>query len=72
MQKLTAMIHRGLPEEGGYWATCLEVPGANGQGETREACLDDLRSAVRLLIELNREEALTEDPDAVEEELSLA
>jgi predicted RNase H-like HicB family nuclease len=55
MQKFTAMIHRGLPGEGGYWATCLDVPGANGQGETREQCLEDLRSAVRLLIELNYE-----------------
>ena len=57
MYKLTAMIHKGLPEEGGYWATCLEVPGANGQGETREECLEDLKAAVRLLTELSREEA---------------
>ncbi len=36
MKKLTAIVHQGEPHEGGFWATCLEVPGANGQGETRE------------------------------------
>ena len=72
MHMLTAMIHKGCPEEGGYWATCLEVPGANGQGETREECLEDLKVAVRLLIELNREEARAADPEVVEAELALA
>jgi predicted RNase H-like HicB family nuclease len=57
MKKLTAVLHRGEPDEGGFWATCLEVPGANGQGETRAECLDNLGAAVRDLLELNREEA---------------
>ncbi|MDJ0578825.1 type II toxin-antitoxin system HicB family antitoxin [Crocosphaera sp.] len=30
--ELTAIIEAA--EEGGYWAICPEVPGANGQGET--------------------------------------
>jgi hypothetical protein len=30
MKKLTAIVHHGEPAEGGFWATCLEVPGANG------------------------------------------
>ena len=51
LKKLTAILHQGEPDEGGYWATCLEVPGANGQGETKEECLADLREAVRLLLE---------------------
>ncbi|HEX3627626.1 MAG TPA: type II toxin-antitoxin system HicB family antitoxin [Verrucomicrobiae bacterium] len=51
MKKLTAIIHRGGPMEGGYWATCLEVPGANGQGETREECLQNLKEAIQLLLE---------------------
>jgi predicted RNase H-like HicB family nuclease len=51
MRKLTAILHQGEPDEGGYWATCLEVPGANGQGETKEECLADLRDAVRFLLE---------------------
>ncbi len=32
--ELTAIIEAA--PEGGYWAICLEVPGANGQGETIE------------------------------------
>lgn len=72
MRSFTALIRRGQPDEGGYWATCLEVPGANGQGETRDECLRDLSAAVKLILEVNREEALAEDPDAQETELSVA
>lgn len=33
VKKMTAIVHHGETGEGGFWATCLEVPGANGQGE---------------------------------------
>lgn len=69
MKKFTAVLHRGEPNEGGYWATCLEVPGANGQGETREECLQSLAAAVRDLLELNLAEAVAEDPNAEQTEL---
>lgn len=72
MKKFTAMVHRGEPEEGGFWATCLEVPGANGQGETREECLRNLGDAVRLMLETEREEALRLDPKAETAELLVA
>jgi predicted RNase H-like HicB family nuclease len=72
MMKLTAILHRGEPDEGGFWATCLEVPGANGQGETKEECLADLKKAVRLLLETEREEAFRLDPRAETAELLLA
>ena len=72
MKQFTAIVHRGQPEEGGFWATCLEVPGANGQGETREECLADLKSAIRLLVETEREEAFKLDPSAETAELVLA
>jgi predicted RNase H-like HicB family nuclease len=71
MRKLTAILHRGEPGEGGFWATCLEVPGANGQGETEDECLKDLREAVQLLLQTEREEALREDPSAREVPLTL-
>jgi predicted RNase H-like HicB family nuclease len=51
VKKLTAIVHHGEPDEGGFWATCLEVPGANGQGETKEECLADLKKAVNLVVE---------------------
>lgn len=35
---------------------CPEVPGANGQGKTRSECLEDLKAAVELLLEVNREQ----------------
>ena len=72
MKTYTAILNRGQPDEGGYWATCLQVPGANGQGETREECLHDLAGAVRLMLEVNRAEALAEDPAAQEVELAVA
>lgn len=72
MKKLTAILHRGEPEEGGFWATCSEVPGANGQGETTEECLADLKNAVQLLLETEREEAFRLDPRAETAELVLA
>ena len=37
--------------EGGYWAICPEVPGANGQGETIAAAKQSLRDAIRLIME---------------------
>lgn len=71
MKKLTAIVHRGEPNEGGFWATCLEVPGANGQGDTKEECLQNLGDAVRLMLETEREEALRLDPEAETTELLL-
>jgi len=72
MKTLTAIVHRGEPDEGGFWATCLEVPGANGQGESREECLADLKNAIQLLLETEREEVFRLDPQAETTELLLA
>jgi predicted RNase H-like HicB family nuclease len=71
MRQLTAIIHQGEPDEGGYWATCLEVPGANGQGDTQEECLRDLAAAVQLILENEREESHRNDPSAREVPLSV-
>ena len=72
MKQFTAIVHSGEPEEGGFWATCLEVPGANGQGETKEECLRNLSEAIQLLVESEREEAFRLDPKAEVAELRLA
>jgi predicted RNase H-like HicB family nuclease len=37
--------------EGGYWAICPEVPGANGQGETVSEAKESLKEAVALILE---------------------
>jgi len=72
MKKFTAIVHHGEPDEGGFWATCLEVPGANGQGETKEECLANLKEAIQLLLETERAEVFRLDPQAETTELVLA
>ncbi|MDR4652316.1 MAG: type II toxin-antitoxin system HicB family antitoxin [Nitrosomonas sp.] len=37
--------------EGGYWAVCPEVPGANGQGETIDEAKNNLKEAIELILE---------------------
>jgi len=72
MKKFTAIVHHGEPDEGGFGATCLEVPGANGQGETKEECLANLKEALRLMLETERAEVFRLDPQAETAELVLA
>ncbi len=72
MKQFTAIVHRGEDNEGGFWATCLEVPGANGQGETKEECLCNLKEAIQILLDTGREEAFRLDPKAETAELLLA
>lgn len=56
--KITAMLHDcSLENETGYAATCVEFPEANGQGESAEECLADLRVAVQEVLEYRRKEA---------------
>jgi predicted RNase H-like HicB family nuclease len=50
-----------------YIGFCPEVPGANGQGKTRQACLEDLAAAVELMLEVNREQTLRQAGRGVEE-----
>jgi predicted RNase H-like HicB family nuclease len=57
--ELTAIIEAA--KEGGYWAICPEIAGANGQGETIAEAKANLKSAIELILEdpladhLNRE-----------------
>jgi predicted RNase H-like HicB family nuclease len=54
MKTFTAMLHAGEADEGGFWATCLEVPGANGQGDTRDECLQNLAEGIKLILKVRR------------------
>jgi predicted RNase H-like HicB family nuclease len=52
----TAAVRR----DGRWWIGWVEeIPGVNSQGKTREELLDNLRSALKEMIEMNRAEALT-------------
>lgn len=53
--ELTAIIEKA--PEGGYFAICPEVPGANGQGETAEEAKENLKQAVLLILEDRLEDA---------------
>lgn len=56
--EITALIHDCAAEgESGFAATCAEFPEANGQGETVEECLENLRSAVADVLAYRREAA---------------
>jgi len=59
--EFTAIIETA--PEGGYWAICPEVPGANGQGETIEETKKSLRQAIELILEDHREDILRGLPD---------
>lgn len=49
-----------IVERDGKWfiAYCPEIPGASGQGKTRKDCLRSLASAIDLILEDRREDAL--------------
>ena len=51
-----------------YIAYCLEIPGANGQGHTKEEARESLAEAIALILEDRRQDALRGVPaDAVRE-----
>ncbi len=47
--EFTAIIEEA--PEGGYWAICPEISGANGQGDTIEEAKDNLRQAIEMILE---------------------
>jgi len=64
--EFTAIIEKA--PEGGYWAICLEVPGANGQGDSIAEAKDNLRQAIELILEDHSEDILRGLPsDAIQE-----
>lgn len=58
-------------ERDGAWfiAYCPEIPGANGQGRTKKACLESLSDAIRLILEDRREDALRGIPVGAKREV---
>lgn len=64
--EFTAIVERDGPW---YIAYCAEVPGANGQGKTRQECIANLRDAISLVLEHRREESLRALPPNAEREL---
>jgi len=52
-------------EEDGEWyiGYCPEIPGANGQGRSKEECLQSLADAIELILKDRREEGLRGIPE---------
>ena len=61
--EFTAIIEKA--PEGGYWAICPEIPGANGQGESIEEAKESLRKAIELILEDRREDLFRGLPEDV-------
>ncbi|MDY0041788.1 MAG: type II toxin-antitoxin system HicB family antitoxin [Desulforhabdus sp.] len=59
--EFTAIIE--VAPEGGFWAICPEVPGANGQGESIEEANASLRQAIELILEDRKDDILRGLPD---------
>jgi predicted RNase H-like HicB family nuclease len=64
--EFTAIVEKDGPWHIAYWA---EVPGANGQGKSREECLASLREAITLILDYRREESLRALPPDARQEL---
>jgi len=54
--EFTAVIEHA--PEGGYWAFCPEIPGANGQGESVSEARENLKEAILLILEDRKEDYL--------------
>lgn len=68
--EFTAIIESA--PEGGYWAICPEIPGANGQGETIEEAKENLKQAIILILEDRLEDIRCGLPDdAIQETIAI-
>ena len=63
--EFTAIIER---DEEWFVAHCPEVPGANGQGRTKDEARASLADAIRLILDDRREDALRGLPPDAERE----
>jgi predicted RNase H-like HicB family nuclease len=68
--EFTAVIESA--PEGGYWAICPEIPGANGQGETIEEAKESLKQAIILILTDRLEDIRRGLPDdAIQETIAI-
>jgi len=67
--QFTAIYER---DEEWYIAYCPEVPGANGQGKTKEECRQNLADAIALILHDRREDGLKGmPPEAIRETITV-
>ncbi len=67
--EFTAVVER---DEEWFIAYCPEIPGANGQGKTKQEALDSLSGAIALILEDRREDGLRGlPPEAIRETVTV-
>jgi len=67
--EFTAIIEQ---DDEWYVAYCLEIPGANGQGKTKDEARENLAEAIALILEDRREDGLRGVPlDAIRETVTV-
>ncbi len=67
--EFTAVIET---EDGWFIAYCPEIPGANGQGRTKDAARESLADAIALILKDRREDGLRGVPaDAIRETVAV-
>ena len=62
--KVTVLVHDAEPDEGGYWAEVLEMPGCLSQGETLDEVDHNIREAIDLWLDMGGQPI--EAPEAVD------
>ena len=67
--EFTAIIEQ---DDGWYIAYCPEIPGANGQGKTKDEARQSLAEAIALILDDRREEGLRGVlPEAIRETVTI-
>ena len=67
--EFTAIIEQ---DDDWYIAYCPEIPGANGQGRTKDEARESLAEAIALILEDRREEGLRGvPPEAIRETVTI-
>jgi predicted RNase H-like HicB family nuclease len=67
--EFTAIVEQ---DEGWYVAYSPEIPGANGQGRTKDEALASLRGAIELILQDRREDGLRGvPPTAIRETVTI-
>ena len=64
--EFTAIIEK---DDTWFVAYCPEIPGANGQGKTKEECLQSLSESIELILQDRREDGLRGLPLDVSREI---
>jgi predicted RNase H-like HicB family nuclease len=64
--EFTAIVEHDGPW---YIAHCAEVPEADGQGESKEECLENLEESISLILGHRREDSVRAAPPDAEKDL---